>query len=98
MAWSAQESEPETERKLSAALGLTTLTTRLLLNRGFREPEAAARFLHPKLEDLHDPFLLRDMKPAVERIRKALHAREKVIVLGDYDADGVTATALTVAV
>jgi len=94
MAWSAQEPEPETERKLSAALGLTTLTTRLLLNRGFREPEAAARFLHPKLEDLHDPFLLRDMKPAVERIRKALHAREKVIVLGDYDADGVTATAL----
>ena len=94
MVWSAQEGEPETERKLSAALGLTPLTTRLLLNRGIREPESAARFLHPKLEDLHDPFLLKDMSPAVARIRKALLAREKVVVLGDYDADGVTATAL----
>ncbi|MHC4599145.1 MAG: single-stranded-DNA-specific exonuclease RecJ [Planctomycetota bacterium] len=92
--WSIRDGERGTEEKLRGALGLRPLTARLLGNRGIVSPEEGAHFLHPKLGDLHDPFLLKDMAPAVMRIRKALLEREKILILGDYDVDGVTATAL----
>lgn len=65
---------------------------RLLRNRGYRDPATAERFLNPRLADLHDPFLLRDMDRAVARLRAAIASAEKIEIHGDYDVDGVTST------
>ncbi len=64
----------------------------ILWRRGMRDAESARRFLQPKIEDLHDPFLLRDMDVAVERIRRAIAGGERIEIHGDYDVDGVTST------
>ena len=66
----------------------------LLLRRGVQSPEEAERFFSPAISDLHDPFLMPDMDKAVERLNKAMGAKEKIMVYGDYDVDGVTAVAL----
>jgi len=79
---------------LARALGLSPLVARLLLNRGLSGPDGARAFLDPDLNSLHDPQLLPGMAEAVARIRKAIAAGEKVLLYGDYDADGVTALAL----
>ncbi|MES1260392.1 MAG: DHH family phosphoesterase, partial [Acidobacteriota bacterium] len=71
---------------------LPEAAARLLWSRGYRDPERATRFLNPRLEDLHDPFLLRDMDQAVARIRAAVANREPIEIHGDYDVDGVTST------
>lgn len=63
-----------------------------MFQRGFRDAPSAAQFLNPRIEDLHDPFLLRDMDRAVERIRSAVAGREQIEIHGDYDVDGVTST------
>lgn len=90
MRWSLPHTPEEEAVKLAARCGLQLPAARVLWNRGIREPGEVERFMHPKLSDLHDPFLLRDMDPAVERIRRAIKAREKVLVYGDYDVDGTT--------
>jgi single-stranded-DNA-specific exonuclease len=66
----------------------------LLIARGAPDPAAARRFLHPSLQDLHSPFLLRDMDRAVERIFRAIRAGERVEIHGDYDVDGTTSTVI----
>jgi single-stranded-DNA-specific exonuclease len=73
-------------------LRLPRAAAQILFQRGFRDAGSAAAFLDPKIEDLHDPFLLRDMDRAVERIRKAIAGREPIEIHGDYDVDGVTST------
>ena len=65
---------------------------RIIWTRGYRTTDAAAHFLNPALRDLHDPFLLRGMDRAVERIRDAIAARQRIEIHGDYDVDGVTST------
>ena len=65
---------------------------RLLWSRGYRDADAASHFLDPKLADMHDPFLLQDMGAAVDRIRRAISAGERMELHGDYDVDGVTST------
>ncbi|MGB7762408.1 MAG: single-stranded-DNA-specific exonuclease RecJ, partial [Bryobacteraceae bacterium] len=67
---------------------------KVLAARGFADAESARRFLHPSLADLHDPFELRDMEPAVGRLRAAIAAGERILVYGDYDVDGTTAVVL----
>jgi single-stranded-DNA-specific exonuclease len=67
---------------------------RVLWRRGMHDSESAHRFLNPRLEDLHDPFLLRDMDLAVARIRAAIAAEEHIEIHGDYDVDGVTSTVI----
>ena len=67
----------------------------MLVARGLGEPEAAAQFLAHTLADLPDPFLMRGMRPAVDRLVRAVQARELVTLYGDYDVDGVCSTALT---
>jgi single-stranded-DNA-specific exonuclease len=69
------------------------LVRHLLWHRGFRTPAAAAAFLDPAPVD-HDPMLLPDIQPAIERLRRALDARETIAVYGDFDVDGVTASAI----
>ena len=66
----------------------------VLINRGFEAPDQAARFLKPSLSHIRSPFLMKDMDRAVSRIVLALQRREKVLIFGDYDVDGMTATAL----
>ena len=79
---------------LSAALGMPTVLTNLLVQRGIDTMEKAKKFFSPSLRDLHDPFLMKDMDKAVERIERAVKAGEKVMIYGDYDVDGTTAVAL----
>lgn len=82
--------------RVAAEAGVSPMVARLLVNRGITTGDAARDFLNPSLSTLHDPFLLPDMEPAVERLARAVHEREKIFVHGDYDVDGITAAALLV--
>ncbi|MDR0199307.1 MAG: single-stranded-DNA-specific exonuclease RecJ [Streptococcaceae bacterium] len=73
---------------------LDNLAAELLWSRGVRDEKSAQKVLHPMLDDLHDPFLLHDMDKAVARIRRAIEAGEKILIYGDYDADGMTAASI----
>jgi len=75
---------------LAAALGIRPPAARVLCGRGFYDPEAARRFLRPSLADLHDPYLLCGMREAVDRLRRAIACRERILIYGDYDVDGTT--------
>jgi single-stranded-DNA-specific exonuclease len=66
----------------------------LLCQRGLQDPECAARFLTPKLEHLHDPLALADMRKALDRILQAVANRERIAIHGDYDVDGITSTVI----
>ena len=80
---------PELER-----LGVAPRLLELLLDRGLDTPEKIEAYLHPRREDLHDPMLMQDMDKAVAVIRDAVRCGEEIVVFGDYDVDGVTATAI----
>lgn len=67
---------------------------KLLFQRGIKTREEAERFFHPGLDQLHDPFLMKDMDKAVERLQRAITGKERICVYGDYDVDGITAVAL----
>ncbi len=79
---------------LSKELGINEVLSRLLVQRGIDSFDKAKHFFTPKLEDLHDPFLMKDMDVAVQRLLQAVEVQEKVMVFGDYDVDGTTAVAL----
>jgi len=80
--------------KLAAALGVPPVVARLLCQRGLSDPDLAARFLKPALDQLHDPLALADMPVAVERILAAVARKERIAIHGDYDVDGVTSTVI----
>ena len=82
---------------LAQELGLSEITASVLVRRGYGDPDEARAFLAGE-QPLHDPFLLGDMSVAVERIRAAIAAGKRICVHGDYDADGICATALAVLV
>lgn len=86
--------DPENVKQLSAELGVDPVLVTLLVHRGIRTFEEARSFFRPNLSDIHDPFLMKDMDKAVERLEKAVSGNEKVLVYGDYDVDGTTAVAL----
>lgn len=83
---------------LSKRAGVSRVLAELLLRAGLGETAAAADFLQPALARLNDPFLLRNLEAAATRLRQAIAAREAIVVLGDYDVDGVSSTALLVTV
>src|SRR5215510_10013803 len=79
---------------LVSALGIGPLAARVLSHRGYRDPDAARRFLRPSLDELHDPRLLCGMQEAVARLSAAIRAGEKVLIYGDYDVDGTASVVL----
>lgn len=95
--WNIQaisEQDREAVSALAAELRVSNLSALLLYHRGIRSREEASRFVHPSLQMLHDPFLMRDMDKAVDRLIRAIDSHEKILVYGDYDVDGTTAVAL----
>lgn len=93
--WQELTPSPERSAALSRELGLPPLLARILAARGIAADDAR-QYLGGDLDDLHQPALMRDMPQAVAALRRALEAKEHIRVCGDYDADGVTATALLV--
>ena len=75
-------------------MGISPILGRLLVERGITSMTAARKFFRPQLQDLHDPFLMKDMDKAVERLNKAMGKKERILIYGDYDVDGTTAVAL----
>lgn len=89
-----QDYEIEDVERLARELGVDRVIATLLVERGVRTFDEARRFFRPSLEHLHDPFEMKDMDKAVERIEKALRAKERIMVYGDYDVDGTSAVAV----
>jgi single-stranded-DNA-specific exonuclease len=79
---------------LCAALRIGSLVARVLVRRGLGDPGCARRFLAPSLDELHDPFALRDMPRALDRLQKAIRGREPILIYGDYDVDGTTSVVI----
>ncbi len=82
------------KNKLAKELGISQILTQLLVMRGINTFDDARCFFRPDLHDLHDPFLMTDMRKAVDRLTLAMQRNEKILVYGDYDVDGTTAVAL----
>ncbi|AGA58611.1 single-stranded-DNA-specific exonuclease RecJ [Thermobacillus composti KWC4] len=89
----AHEDEAAAQR-IAGALGLKPLAARLLVRRGLRDADAARAFLEGGPETLHDPFAMKGMREAAERVRLAVSRGDRIRIFGDYDADGVSSTAL----
>ncbi len=89
-----EQADIEEVRRLSGELNIDESLSNLLLNRNISTFEEAKKFFRPQLDQLHNPFLMKDMDVAVERIVKALANNEKILIYGDYDVDGTTAVAL----
>ncbi len=92
--WLWQQPNEELARDWSVRLNIPLLAARVLVSRGFAEDEASALFQPAEADSLEDPMRLKGMAAAVERIRRAISHGERIRVYGDYDADGVTSTAL----
>ncbi len=94
--WKLKAPDPGAVAAVAAALQISPTAASVLVNRGMDTPEAARDFLNPSIEGLHNPFLLPDIYPAVDRIRAAVDRKEKILVYGDRDVDGVTSICVMV--
>ena len=95
MRWTFKPKPDEEEViKIAKELEIDTTLASLLVQRGIKTFNEAKKFFRPSLNDLHDPFLMKDMKLAVERIESALSNNENILIYGDYDVDGTTAVSL----
>ena len=95
--WNYQPITPEqaeASQQLAQELGISPILGKLLVERGITTAADARKFFRPQLPDLYDPFLMKDMDIAVERLNKAMGKKERILVYGDYDVDGTTAVAL----
>ena len=92
--WEHMRCDDGAAERLGAELQVSPVTARLLCIRGLDQADRARRFLSPSLDDLHDPFALADMTPAVERVLGAIARKERIAIHGDYDVDGVTSTVI----
>ena len=88
------QEQTEAAKALAKETGINPVLCKLLLERGITSAAEAKRFFHPQLSELHDPFLMKDMSIAVERLNQAMGKKERILVYGDYDVDGTTAVAL----
>src|SRR5580693_1828844 len=92
--WLIPPTDPQAIRSLASELGVQPVTASVLVGRGLTDPDAARRFLTPDLGHLHDPMLLTGMREAVARIKKAIQAKEKILIYGDYDVDGTVSVVI----
>ena len=94
MLWIEEQTDDEKINLFSHSLSASNLLSRLLIHRGIEDPESAKLFLDPKLAHLSDPFDLPGLKDAVLRISRALDNQEQILLIGDYDVDGITSTVI----
>lgn len=95
--WNYQPLTPQQKQsaaEINASTGVGTAISELLVRRHVQTPKEAEQFFAPSLSDLHDPFLMPDMDKAVHRLNKAMGAKERIMIYGDYDVDGTTAVSL----
>ena len=88
------QEQTEAAKALAKETGISPILCKLLLERGITSAAEAKRFFRPQLNELHAPFLMKDMSIAVERLNQAMGRKERIMVYGDYDVDGTTAVAL----
>ena len=86
--------QAEASQQLAKELGISPILGRLLVERDITNAASARKFFRPQLPDLHDPFLMKDMDVAVDRLNKAMGRKERILIYGDYDVDGTTAVSL----
>ena len=92
--WNYKPPTPEEEtaaKELGEKLNISPILAYLLIKRGINTESGAKRFFHPQLADLNNPFLMKDMDIAVDRLNDAMGRKERILVYGDYDVDGCTA-------
>lgn len=94
--WKLAESDESNIDQLQSELGISRLAASLLVNRGIQGVEEARTFLYKENLSYHDPYLMDGMKESVERIKEAISNNEKILIFGDYDADGVSSTSVLV--
>lgn len=92
--WRFSSKNSDLNQQLANRLGVSTVLAQILINRGFTDEKSAYDFLYSNVESLHDPFLMKDMKRSIERIKGAIKKQELITVYGDYDVDGITSTSL----
>lgn len=91
--WNILQADPAGVEAMQAQLQIHPILCEVLIRRGIRDTDQAIKYFHPRLEDLHSPWLMKDMEKAVVRILQAGDKKEKILVYGDYDVDGTTAVA-----
>ncbi len=94
--WKFPDTNAEAQSLLTRELEISPVVSQILINRGITTTDDAKEFLFPSLKQLHNPLLLKDMESGVDRIVEAISGKEKIVVYGDYDADGITSTVILV--
>jgi single-stranded-DNA-specific exonuclease len=94
--WKTADVNRDVQDSLTKELGIHPIISRILTSRNILSADDAKRYLSPSLNDLHSPFMLKDMRKAVDRTLAAVYRREKITVFGDYDADGITSVVVLV--
>ncbi len=94
--WIVKEADASCVQTVAKALGVSELTATVLYHRGIRDAQSAKDYLEPEVAAFHDPFTMLGMREAVDRIKRALDARERICVYGDYDVDGMSASAILI--
>jgi len=94
MIWNVKKNAHDIRKAFSSELKISEITAQLLSNRGISDPKEAGEFLACSLSSCHDPFLFKDMDKAVGRIKNAISGKEKILIYGDYDVDGMASVAI----
>src|SRR5580704_2449111 len=92
--WAVGTVDAAAVERLAAEVGCPAVIAGLLVARGITDAVGAQRFFHPSIDDLHDPMLMLGMEAAVARVQRAVREGEPILIYGDYDVDGTTATVL----
>jgi single-stranded-DNA-specific exonuclease len=92
--WKIADIKKDLQEQLACDLGVHPIVSGILISRDILTADDAKRYLTPSLTDLHSPFLMMDMRKAVDRVARALYHHEKIMIYGDYDADGITSVAV----
>ncbi len=96
MRWSLRPRDPDQDQRLAAELNVSRLLAALLINRRLTVAEEARRYIQPRLRELEDPFCILDMKRGADRLGQAIRKKERVLIYGDYDVDGMVGTVILV--